>query len=214
MKRIVLKNSRTKKKRRGNSKEPILEEAFKLFAVKTYEQVTFNDLEAATGLTRGTVTYHFKSKELLFKQVIDRYLFGMHSVVLSLPDKKGLTLLEFINFYITWIENTKTSMSTVMGITNMNASLLNITVSAKQYYKNFDNHAIEFHHGELKFWVEIIQQAITSGEINPLTNVATYSNLFQQLYYGISYIGSFFPLGMDIDALKRSLLEVYNLIKN
>ena len=209
------KISDTKRRRsRDNSKKLILEEAFKLFAVKSYEQVTYNDLEAATGLTRGTVLYHFKSKIFLFKQVIDKYLFSLNSVAQIIPSQKEMTMLEFLNLYFVWIENTKTSFSTVMGIRNMNMSLFNITISAKLYLEDFDNKAVEYHNGELKCWVEILQKAITSGEVNPMINVANYANIFQGLFYGMSYSGSFFQDGIDVEVFKRLLLDTYVAIKN
>ena len=203
-----------KKKGRGNSKQFILEEAYKLFAKKSYEQVTYNDLEEATGLTRGTVLYHFKSKMFLFQQVIDKYLFNLNSIVQIAPAKKELTLLEFLNLYFVWIENSKTSHLSVMGIRNMNMSMFNITISAKLYLENFDNKAVEYHNGELKCWVEIIQKAIVSGEVNPMINVATYANIFQSLYYGMSYSGSFLQDGVDVEMFKRVMLNTYNTIKN
>jgi AcrR family transcriptional regulator len=59
---------------RKSSRDFILLEAFKLFASKSYEQVTYNDFEKNTGLTRGTILYHFSSKELLFRE----YMVGIY----------------------------------------------------------------------------------------------------------------------------------------
>ena len=43
------------------TKNRLLIEAFKLFAHKPYDRVTFADLEEVTGLSRGAILYHIKS---------------------------------------------------------------------------------------------------------------------------------------------------------
>ena len=40
------------------TKNRLLIEAFKLFAHKPYDRVTFADLEEVTGLSRGAILYH------------------------------------------------------------------------------------------------------------------------------------------------------------
>ena len=47
------------------TKNRLLIEAFKLFAHKPYDRVTFADLEEVTGLSRGAILYHIKTKENL-----------------------------------------------------------------------------------------------------------------------------------------------------
>ena len=52
------------------TKNRLLIEAFKLFAHKPYDRVTFADLEEVTGLSRGAILYHIKTKENLFLKLI------------------------------------------------------------------------------------------------------------------------------------------------
>lgn len=59
--------------------ERILEPAFKLFLMYNYESVSTAKLEEATGLTRGAIFYKYKTKESIFKAVIDRYVLDFHS---------------------------------------------------------------------------------------------------------------------------------------
>lgn len=70
-----MKESFKERKERKNSRNLILKETFKLFLQKNVEKVTVPDLEKATGIQRGTIFYHFKDKEALFIEVIDRYFF-------------------------------------------------------------------------------------------------------------------------------------------
>ena len=53
------------------TKEKILEEAFKLFLQKGYSEVSISVVQEELGIGRATLYYYFKSKEDLFKTVID-----------------------------------------------------------------------------------------------------------------------------------------------
>lgn len=59
--------------------ERILKPAFKLFLTYNYEAVTTTKLEEETGLTRGAIFFKHKTKEALFKAVIDNYIIGTFS---------------------------------------------------------------------------------------------------------------------------------------
>ena len=53
------------------SKQKILLESFKLFATKPFSDITFTDIEKVTGLSRGAILYHFKSKDEILASIID-----------------------------------------------------------------------------------------------------------------------------------------------
>lgn len=57
----------------NTTKKTIIVEAFKLFASKPYDQVTFADLEKATNLSRGAIMYHIKTKDNLFIEVMRKH---------------------------------------------------------------------------------------------------------------------------------------------
>ena len=50
-----------------NTKEFIIDEAFKLFLDHSYEAVSISDISQAIGFTKGALYHHFKNKEELFK---------------------------------------------------------------------------------------------------------------------------------------------------
>lgn len=52
------------------SKQKILLESFKLFATKPFSDITFTDIEKVTGLSRGAILYHFKSKDEILASII------------------------------------------------------------------------------------------------------------------------------------------------
>ena len=53
-------------------KEEILDAAEKLFGTKGFDHTSTNDILEAVGIARGTLYYHFKSKEEILDGVIER----------------------------------------------------------------------------------------------------------------------------------------------
>lgn len=53
-------------------KEEILDAAEKLFGTKGFDHTSTNDILEAVGIARGTLYYHFKSKEEILDSVIER----------------------------------------------------------------------------------------------------------------------------------------------
>jgi len=83
-----------------NTKDYIIEESFKLFLNHSYEAVSINNISCAIGFTKGALYHHFKSKEELFKSVVDRYLFIPEVVA----DIDTLSLSEYIQLSIVQAE--------------------------------------------------------------------------------------------------------------
>lgn len=78
----------------GNSKEAeerkkeILDVAEELFAAKGYDGTSTTDILEQVGIARGTLYYHFKSKEEILDALIDRIIQGMVSNIrLAISDK-------------------------------------------------------------------------------------------------------------------------------
>lgn len=74
----------------SKTKETILNSAIKVFSTKGYDGATMDDVAIVGGVAKGTLYYHFKSKEELFKYVIDEGIKSMEeksSSVLSLEQE-------------------------------------------------------------------------------------------------------------------------------
>lgn len=74
------------------SKRKILESAKVIFAQKGYDRTTLEEIANACGLARATPSYFFKSKQNLYKQVIDILIRDEKEYVNQLQEKKELTL--------------------------------------------------------------------------------------------------------------------------
>ena len=175
--------------------ERILEPAFKLFLMYNYESVSTAKLEEATGLTRGAIFYKYKTKESIFKAVIDRYVLDFHS--------------KPINTKV----NARMFKMHSMGILNIHRGYFNLLYQAVQYYPNFDIKVTEMFESGLKQWEVVVKHAVESGEIKSSCNAYEVAQTFRYLYSGLSFENSLY-LGLDVDRLRILFYSYYNKIKN
>lgn len=75
-------------------KEEILDAAEKLFAAKGFDNTSTGDILDAVGIARGTLYYHFKSKEEILDSVIGRITDRLMRDAEEIVRKKELPVLE------------------------------------------------------------------------------------------------------------------------
>lgn len=74
--------------------EKILQAAQQLFAQKGYAHTTLQDVIDATGLSKGAVYHHFRSKEEIAAKVGDRIGAQLNSVLAQIRDDAAMTGLQ------------------------------------------------------------------------------------------------------------------------
>ena len=192
------------------TKNFILLEAFKLFASKQYDQVTFDDLENATQLSRGAILYHVKNKDALFTEVVENFVLNRISITQVYEDGISLELLlsRFIQFCREEKKKNKQN-----GISNINMAILNIESSAYSFYEDMKKKSQEWHKNEQEAWVKAMKNAVKSGEIRKDVDVELLSKLFEHIYFGVSYTGIIEPRGFSPDILKKEFSFIYKSIK-
>lgn len=75
-------------------KEEILDAAEKLFAMKGFDSTSTGDILDEVGIARGTLYYHFKSKEDILDGVIGRMTSRLMQNARQVAEKKELPVLE------------------------------------------------------------------------------------------------------------------------
>lgn len=196
----------------GNTtKKRLIIEAFKLFASKPYDQVTFADLEKATNLSRGAILYHVKAKENLFVEVMHYFIFHTTSAT-SVEVKEKMTLKDFILACIDECLKEVDSLREI-GISNINLAKLNIESQGFYFYPAMNAECTKWSQEQYAIWEKVIEKAIVNNEIISTTEPHNIASLFINQYLGISYSGIIRESGIDIDKLKKDLLFIYDLIK-
>lgn len=74
-----------------DTREYIIDEAYKLFLNNSYEAVSISMISEAIGFTKGALYHHFRNKEELFRAVIDKH-FPLHTVSV---DMETISLKEY-----------------------------------------------------------------------------------------------------------------------
>lgn len=194
-----------------STKERLVMEAFKLFASKPYDQVTFADLENVTNLSRGAILYHVKTKENLFNEVI-RYFIFQRITAASVKIDEKMTLKYFISACVEHCAQ-EVKRFGEMGIHNINIAKLNIESQGFYFYPEMKAEGTIWLNDQYVVWEGIIRQAILNNEIKPVAEPKDIASLFINQYLGISYAGLIRERGIDIDKLKKDFFAIYNMLK-
>lgn len=193
-----------------STKEKLVIEAFKLFASKPYDQVTFADLEKVTNLSRGAILYHVKTKENLFNDVIHYFIFQTVSAA-SVENRDEMTLKEFLIACIEECDRGVKKMAEI-GISNINLAKLNIESQAFYFYPKMKEESEKWVEEQYAIFEKVIERAIEKCEIKPIADIRCIASLFIDSYLGISYSGIIRDNGVDINRLKDNLLLIYNML--
>ncbi len=189
--------------------ERILKPAFKLFLMYNYEGVSTSKLEAESGLTRGAIFFKYKTKEDLFKAVIDKYVFTFQS---SSSDLEIETLKDFIDLYLTKVENRMQEMHS-LGIENVHRGYFNLLYQALKFYPDFGRKITEMFDRGLRQWECIIQRAKESGEIKSSCDTHETAQRFRYIYSGMSFENSLYQ-GLSVEKLRVVFYSYYKEIAN
>ena len=192
------------------TKEKILEEAFKLFLKKGYSEVSISVVQEELGIGRATLYYYFKSKEDLFKTVIDHYIIKyMESSLQIEPDA---TVADMIESRIRLIIAQR---DILLQSNNPNLTFFNLTsikFIALLKYEDYRKKLESFRNKTIELWKMAINNSIRNKEIKEDVNVDVLSELFANVK--VSYESNFNNLIKVKDgSFIQSYFYLYKLIK-
>jgi AcrR family transcriptional regulator len=180
-----------------DTKQHILETAFKLFLQKSYKATTLKDIIQETGLSNGGFYHHFESKEQLFKEVIDHYLFRVARRVYEYYPKDSLW--SFIQDTLEDMEKIHKKLDDFLEM-NSGYNFVFFLFEALRQFPEIQKEAIELHRIEFASWVEIIDLAKAKGEIKSEVSTGIIARMFTYL-----------PDGAYLDFLVDNNMEKYRL---
>ena len=192
-----------------NTKDFIIEEAFKLFLDHSYEAVSISDISKAIGFTKGALYHHFKNKEELFKSVVDKYLY--------LPDViaevETISLLEYIQLSTAEAEKI---IRKLFGFTLVFTPInyMSMFADAFRHYPGYAELKGEFISNEIEKTKQVLENAVKSGEIRDDINTSLIATNFFSINMGLS--GNLVrnnSLDESISLMKEQNLEFYKLLK-
>ncbi len=132
-------------------KGEILDAAEALFQEKGYAKTTTEDILEQTGIARGTLYYHFKSKEAILSAMIDRQIDRREKEFRSVAEDESLSAVEKLVLVI--------KLQSSHGVL---AQGLHEKENAQLHQKSFHRSLLRY----APILTQIVEQGIESGEFS------------------------------------------------
>jgi len=190
----------------NDSREFIINEAYKLFLSRSYEAVTINDISKAIGLTKGALYHHFLNKEDLFKAVIDKYL-----IITGMGDiKKDITLAEYIKESINHADRLVQNFF-IDDHQFVPVNYLSLLIDALRHYPGFADDNVHLFGKEIEKIKFVLDNAVRSGEIRKDIDTSVMALNFFSISLGIA--SNFFHKNSPSSAIDIFRLQIYEFYK-
>lgn len=188
------------------SKQKILLECFKLFAIKPFGDITFSDIESVTGLSRGAILYHFKSKDKILEALIDKFILNKEYGLPTIDVTKGMwyNIEKFLA-----VKQQQREFFDKIGIININRAFIFIASNCMNLVKEMPDLTQQRFENEKKYWKELLLLGIEKREIKDSVDVNVESVTFMEVYYGYSYMCMTTPNGYDANCLFEKFRNLY-----
>jgi TetR/AcrR family transcriptional regulator, transcriptional repressor for nem operon len=191
-----------------NTKDYIVNEAFKLFLNHSYEAVTINEISKSIGLTKGALYHHYSSKEEIFREVINRFL------VVDTWDiqEKCDTLKEYIEASL---NHTRNVLYKTFGeqAAFVPVNYLSMLIDALRHYPGFENEYELKVKKMMSRVTEVMRAAASRGEIRDDLDVEITALNYFSINLGIAAnLYTYKSTDIAVDYLQKQLHEFYKLI--
>lgn len=198
----------------NKTREIILHKAFMLFLHYGYNGMSMLRLQEETGLSRGALYHHFKSKEQLFAEVIENFYIATPTTPV-----KPLDVSSLYKFYHGYYEHTilvfKTLRESMKEISPENDfSFFTLGLDAMKRYAGFREKMRKINEEIRKIWIYVVKTAREKREIQSEMSDDQIAGCFIYVSEGIGTRFTLEGRGMDAgDELIQLWDSFYNEIK-
>ena len=193
--------------------EQLYHEAFKLFLSKPFEAVSIADIEEASGMTRGAITYYAKDKIGLFYSVVKHYFVDTQNLKQKIVKSEFGSLKDFIEAYVDGCQETMNRFSDVdKTVQNASRAYATLVLQICKYFPDLHSQYLENRNQEIIIWIGVLQRAIENKEIRSDIDIMNTARNFMNLFYGQSYLDSL-SMGVNTVELKMQLMNLYKLLR-
>ena len=198
---------------KNNRKEQLYHEAFKLFLSKPFEAVSIADIESASGMTRGAITYYAKDKLGLFYSVVKHYLVDTQNLKQKITQTEFDSMKDFIEAYVNGCQEAMNRFNDVgKNVQNASRAYMSLILQICKYFPDLHSQYLENRNQEVIIWIGVLQKAIERKEIKSDIDIMNTARNFMNLFYGQSYIDSL-SVGLNTVELRMQLMNLYKLLR-
>lgn len=198
---------------KNNRKQHLYRVALKLFLTNSYDAVSITDIEQASGMTRGAISYYGKDKLGLYYNVIKHYLVDKQNLDNKMKTVEYNSFRGFIEGYIRSVQDTMNGLREVCGqMTNGSRAYMSLILQICEHFQDLNEMYLTNRSNELLIWIENLNIAIKNKEIRDDINVIATAKTFMNIFYGQSFLDAL-SMGLNTMELRLQFLNQYDFIK-
>lgn len=194
------------------SRDLILKEAFKLFLQRNVEKVTVPELERVTRLQRGAIFYHFKSKEAIFREVIEIYFFSSLNIFSPIAPDGVSSLEEYWNKKSKHLVKIQSWFKEEKIPINPYSAFFHLAEQANLYIPAFKEHMLRLLETNKAYWTQILQLKPKLAE--SYIDVHCIGHLMNSLYLAQCYMAGYSEKASsyDSDDITKLLIKLFDTL--
>lgn len=190
-------------------KELIIYKALELYLLNGYENVSITDLQSALDMGRGTMYYHFKNKDEIYIEIVNRFFLRPKQEMLRLKDDILVPdMIEALMRYFRFLE------LSLMELENKNINTSNVIMLLYTAYHRFPElyrKAYRLYATEQSLWLRALRNSMIAGDVRRDIPLQETAALFTQIKDG--YDAGQSGKQMDFEMVRRQYQLLYSLIK-
>lgn len=161
-----------------NTRDVIINTAFKLFLKKTFKEVTMKEIVEETGISKGAFYHHFESKEQLFFEVLNTVVTTVVTVYQKLEKH---SLEQFYHDYLVYYQNLDSFFPVFDeqgGIDVLDLNVFSLFFEGIKLFPDFQKRMQECLQIELDTWKEVVRKSREMGEIQSAMSDEQIAKMF------------------------------------
>lgn len=190
-------------------RERIIYKALELYLIHGYENVSITDLQSALDMGRGTMYYHFKNKDEVFIEIVNRFFLNPKQQMLRLKDDIRVPeMIEALLHYFRFLEEN------LMELEQRNINTSNVIMLLYTAYHRFPElyrKAHRLYAGEQAMWQKALRNSMRAGEVRRDIPLEVTAALFTQIKDG--YDAGQSGKQMDFNMVHEQYNLLYSLIQ-
>lgn len=190
-------------------RERIIYKALELYLIHGYENVSITDLQSALDMGRGTMYYHFKNKDEVFIEIVNRFFLNPKQQMLRLKDDIRVPeMIEALLRYFRFLEEN------LMELEQRNINTSNVIMLLYTAYHRFPElyrKAHRLYAGEQAMWQKALRNSMRAGEVRRDIPLEVTAALFTQIKDG--YDAGQSGKQMDFNMVREQYNLLYSLIQ-
>ena len=192
-----------------NRKELIIYKALELYLINGYENVSITDLQSALDMGRGTMYYHFKNKDEIYIEIVNRFFLRPKQEMLRLKeDIRVPDMIEALLRYFKFLEEN------LMELEQRNINTSNVIMLLYSAYHRFPElyrRAHRLYATEQSMWLRATRNSMIDGDVRRDLPLEETAALFTQIKDG--YDAGRSGVQMDFDMVRKQYQLLYSLIR-